>query len=76
MKIAIRLLGQLSRRAATGALEIEIHDGATVAKVVQLLGLRPGEVWLVMRDAQPIDWDDPLQPGDELSLIPPVGGGS
>jgi len=52
-----------------------VHEGATVAQVIDLLGLRLGEVWLVKRGDQLLDLDESLRDGDELLLIPPVGGG-
>ena len=75
MRIAVRLLGGLRHRAPASPQEIEVHEGATVAQVIDLLGLRLGEVWLVKRGDQLLDLDESLRDGDELLLIPPVGGG-
>ncbi|UCC64757.1 MAG: MoaD/ThiS family protein [Anaerolineae bacterium] len=71
----MRLLGGLCHRAPASRQEIEVHGGATVAQVIDLLGLRLGEVWLVKRGAQLLDLDESLRDGDELLFIPPVGGG-
>ena len=54
---------------------MDVIDGATIADVVQSLGLRPGEIWLATVDGQLTDMDYKLQPDDELALMPPVGGG-
>ena len=76
MRIWLRLRGGLRNYASSSSLEMDVHEGATVADVVESLGLRSGEVWLAMLDDQLVDKDHTLHPGDRLSLIPPVGGGS
>ena len=75
MRITVRLLGGLRRRAPAGRQEIEVQEGAAVGQVIELLGLRLGEVWLVKRGDQLLDLEESLRDGDELLLIPPVGGG-
>jgi molybdopterin converting factor small subunit len=75
MKVTVRLLGGLGSRAPTSPLEVEIRQNATVAEVVERLGLRPGEVWLATLNGQLVAEGHLLQAGDELSLIPPIGGG-
>ena len=75
MEISVRLLGNLRRLAPTGSLEMEVQPGTTVADMVELLGLGPGEVWLAKVGVQLVEMDHPLREGDELLLIPPVGGG-
>lgn len=76
MKIAVRLQGELARQISADRIELDLCDGSTIAQVVAALGLRPGQVWLAMVDGILVEADRPLQPGDELTLIPPVGGGA
>jgi molybdopterin converting factor small subunit len=76
MKVSVRLRGNLRHPGAPEIHVVEVDEGAMVGDLIGLLGLRPGEVWLVMLDGQLVDTDRPLQPGDELSLVPPVGGGA
>jgi sulfur carrier protein ThiS len=54
---------------------MDVSEGARVADVIQALKLRSGEVWLATVDGQLVEVAHQLQPGDELSLMPPVGGG-
>ena len=75
MEISVRLLGNLRRHATAGPLQIEIREGTTVTEAIELLGLRPGEVWLAKLGEQLVEMNRPLREGDELLLIPPVGGG-
>ena len=76
MKIGVRLRGNLRPSGAPEIQVVEVDEEATVNDLIDLLGLRPGEIWLAMLDGQLADTDRPLRPGDELSLIPPVGGGA
>ncbi len=75
MKIVIHLHGELRRYALTEQLELDLRDGATVAEAVASLDIRSGHVWLVMLNGHLVEMDRRLTAGDELSLIPPVGGG-
>ena len=76
IEIGVRLRGNLRPPGAPEIRILEVDEGATVDDLIALLGLRPGDVWLAMLDGQLADSDRPLRPGDELSLIPPVGGGA
>jgi len=76
IKIILCLLGELGRQATSNTIEMNVPQGATVAKAIELLGLRPGEVWITTIDGQLVDKDYLLCPGDKLSLLPPVGGGN
>jgi molybdopterin converting factor small subunit len=75
MTITVKLVGRLGRRALQSPQEIPIQAGTTVGGIVNTLGLRPGDVWLATVNGRFADDDQPLQPGDDVVLIPPVGGG-
>jgi molybdopterin converting factor subunit 1 len=79
MKVSVRLFGPLAEQAGTDRVEVST-SGGTVDDVVAALkealpGLRlDGRV----RFAVNLDYAAPaaaVQPGDTVSLIPPVGGG-
>jgi molybdopterin converting factor small subunit len=76
IRTSVRLRGNLRPPGGPELQILEVGEGATVDDLIALLGLRPGDVWLAMLDGQPVEADRPLRPGDELSLIPPVGGGA
>ena len=76
MNVRVRLFAGLRERAGTGAVEIEVGDGATVGDVWPQLGLGdepPG--LLYARNRAYVDRVEALGPGDEVAVIPPVSGG-
>jgi molybdopterin synthase catalytic subunit len=77
MHITVRLFAVLRERAGADELELELPENARVRDALARVGgLTEGlrVVMAVNQDyAQP---EQPLHPGDELALIPPVSGGS
>ena len=76
MQVSIRLFAGLRERAGTGARELELPAGATVADVWAELALGdepPGLLYAVNKSYA--DADTPLGDGDEVAVIPPVSGG-
>jgi molybdopterin converting factor subunit 1 len=80
--VKVLLFARLSELAGTRETEIEVGEGLTVADAYDMLSrrypkiapLRASVMYAVNSDyAQP---SQPLSPGDELALIPPVSGGS
>jgi molybdenum cofactor biosynthesis protein MoaC/molybdopterin converting factor subunit 1 len=81
--IQVRLFAMLRERAGRDSFELELPEGATVGDAMALLGREPGLNELLgrlpvraARNREYVDDDEPLEPGDELALIPPVSGGS
>jgi molybdopterin synthase catalytic subunit/molybdopterin converting factor small subunit len=77
MEIVVRLFAGLRERAGTGERRLELAEGARVADVWAALDLgeRPaGLLYAVNR--RYAAGDQPLSPGDEVALIPPVSGGA
>jgi sulfur carrier protein ThiS len=61
--------------AADGVAEIELPPGATVADLLQQLGITWGEVGIVVVNGEMTDEEAVLRAGDRVELIAPVGGG-
>ncbi|MDH7486356.1 MAG: molybdopterin converting factor subunit 1 [Anaerolineae bacterium] len=81
MKVTVKLFAWLRQRLGRPELELELPDGATVADLqarlqagYPQLHLDDGDVLIAvnLRYAPP---DRVLGEGDEVALIPPVGGG-
>jgi molybdopterin synthase catalytic subunit len=76
VQVSIRLFAGLRERAGTGARELELADGATLAEVWPALEL--GEEPSGLLYAVNKRYADPataLGEGDVVALIPPVSGG-
>ena len=76
MRVTVRLFAMLRQRAGTDELELELPDGARVDDVLdRLADLAAGMPLVLAVNREYAQPDHPLQPGDELALIPPVSGG-
>ena len=79
MRVYVRLFATLRhyvKSAVYGVpLEVDLTEGATIADLIHHLNLPAEEVKLafVNARARPDDWR--LEPGDEVGIFPPVGGG-
>jgi molybdopterin synthase sulfur carrier subunit len=79
MHVYVKLFASLRRFAGDVPLgtpiDVDVPEGATLADLYQTLNLPADEVKLayVNGRAQSDEWQ--LQPGDEIGIFPPVGGG-
>lgn len=76
MNVRVRLFAGLRERAGVGAVEVDVAEGAVVGDVWPLLALGdepPG--LLYARNRAYVERTEPLAPGDEVAVIPPVSGG-
>jgi molybdopterin converting factor small subunit len=71
----VRELLGVGERALTVAADARVADAwaALTAEVAALHDAAP--TTQVARNGAIAAWDDPLREGDELALLPPVGGG-
>jgi len=76
MNVRVRLFAALRELAGSGALEIEVAEGATVGDIWPLLELG-GEPrgLLYARNRVYVERSEALRAGDEVAFIPPVSGG-
>jgi len=78
MQVQVKLMGTLRGRLppeAKGATRLDLDPGATVAVVLDRLGVA-GQVHAVMvNDDMEPDRGRVLADGDSLVLLPPVAGG-
>lgn len=79
MKLTVKLYASLARFSPGGLpgtpFEVNIPESTHLQRLVELLGI-PGEetrVAFVNGLVRDMDWE--LQPGDEVGLFPPIGGG-
>jgi MoaE-MoaD fusion protein len=77
VKVSVRLFAGLRERAGTGALELELADGARVSDVWTGLDLGDEPAGLLYAvNKRYADREQALAEGDEVALIPPVSGGA
>jgi molybdopterin converting factor subunit 1 len=80
MRISVRLFAGLRERAGAGSIEVELPDGARAGDVLAAMAstpvgpLEPGQC-IVAVNREYARADEPVAPGDEVALIPPVSGG-
>jgi len=55
--------------------EVELPEGATVNELLEKLNLLLQDIGIVMVNTHSGTFQQRLQPGDRITLIPPIGGG-
>ena len=79
MLIQVKLFATLRRYAGDTPLgqpfQMELPAGATLQDLVERLGIPPDETKVAFVNARAQDLDWVLQPGDEVGIFPPIGGG-
>ncbi|MBI5528240.1 MAG: MoaD/ThiS family protein [Deltaproteobacteria bacterium] len=80
MKITVRLFATLSRHLPPGAVRncagLDVREGATVAEVMNGLGLDDKFPRLAfVNNRREKDAARSLKDGDDLAVFPPIGGG-
>jgi molybdopterin converting factor small subunit len=82
-RIRLRVLAfaRLRELLASEELTLELADGARISDVWQLLADAHGAIAQLRsstrfaRNGRIVSFEEPLADGDELALLPPVGGG-
>ena len=80
--VSVHLHANLKEKAGAGSLELEIPEACKVGEMKTLLrqtypALAPGlaRVVVLLNDSQICLDDQPIPPGAEITLIPPIAGG-
>ena len=82
MEITVRLFAALREHAGTRQLTLDLPQGATVGDAVAelragaLAGLPERACFVTALDREYVEEGEPLSPGAELALVPPVSGGA
>lgn len=80
MKLTVKLFATLHTHAPKGnragaPFEVDILDGSTIADLVAHLGIPDREVKIAYVDGRARSPHFRLEPGAEVGIFPPVGGG-
>lgn len=80
-RVGVELFGPAREAAGARRVEVEVGERATAGDVVDALRERfPELAGLLPRSRvavglEYVDLDTPIEPGEEIAVIPPVGGG-
>ncbi|MDO8943911.1 MAG: MoaD/ThiS family protein [Desulfobacterales bacterium] len=74
MRVSVSLFSSLRINRFAEA-EVELHDGGTVADVLDRLQITLQDVGIVVVNARSGTFQEKLKAGDRITLIPPIGGG-
>lgn len=80
-RVVVRLFGPAREAAGAGTVELRLPAGATAGDAVAALAAaHPAIESLLPRsrvavNLEYVDGETPLRPGDEIAILPPVGGG-
>ncbi|MEM3420666.1 MAG: MoaD/ThiS family protein [Candidatus Hadarchaeum sp.] len=61
--------------AASGWTELDFREGMRVIDVFEALKYHPASIALIYLNGTPVDENSPVKDGDEIVLVPLVGGG-
>jgi molybdopterin converting factor small subunit len=81
MKVHVQFFSRLRELAGVSEMELELSNGTTAADLLELLYLRApalrdwGKSILFAAGVEFVGRDYVLQPGDRISIMPPVQGG-
>ncbi len=77
MRVTVELQAYLEQYSPDGqaVFEYTLPDGATVQTLVRQLNVPEEMASVIVLNDRSVDFDDPLQDGDRVILIPPLAGG-
>lgn len=77
MRVTVELQAYLEQYSPDGqsVFQYTLPDGATVQTLVRLLNVPEEMAGVIVLNGRSADFDDSLQDGDRVILIPPLAGG-
>ncbi len=75
MKVTVRLVGGLVHTLGFSEREVELEEGATVAQLLEAIGIERGRQLIVGRAGWAIDAADEVRDGDRIMVSPVFSGG-
>jgi molybdopterin converting factor small subunit len=75
-QIQVNLYATLRKHTGgAGSLEVEIEPGATVAELLDQLGVPADQARVVFIDTRSASFSDPLNGGEQVGIFPAIAGG-
>jgi sulfur carrier protein ThiS len=78
MQITLKLVGFLATMGLPSGFkggQVTLQDGATIEDLLATVGVPTPTQHLIVRAGQLADLNNILRDGDEIELVPPIGGG-
>ncbi len=77
MKVTVELQAYLEQYSPDGqaAFEYTLPEGATVQTLVRQLSIPEEMASVIVLNARSVYFEDALQDGDRVTMIPPLAGG-
>ncbi len=79
--VTVKFFGAAADLAGTREAEMPVREGSTLGDLWNEIAIRHPEI-VPMKDSlayaindEYARWTDPVKPGDEIALLPPVSGG-
>jgi molybdopterin converting factor small subunit len=80
MRVTAKLFAQLRKHLPAGAdpsgIPVELPDGATVGDLIDRLGFPRDHAGIIVSGDQHLEVGSRLKDGQEVSLFPPLAGGT
>lgn len=80
MQVTVKLYASLRRYSKAeninDSFDMQLQNGATVNDLIEAVGIPTGEVKLAFINGRVQEPGWILQPGDQVGVFPPIGGGT
>jgi len=74
MKVIVQLFSTL-RKGNTIPRWIQLPEDSTIMDLLTRIDIQTDDVGIIIRNKKDATFDTPLNDGDTLTIIPPIGGG-
>lgn len=75
--VKVKLYGNLQQRRTRGHCSswFDLKDDMTIEQLLEYIGVPATEVWMIFVNGEHVEPRYFLKAGDEIHLLPPLGGG-
>jgi len=80
MRVTVKLHATLKKHLPPGSsedgIELEVREGATVAEVIERLGIPAKHAGMLVSDDEYLERTTVVRDGQEIDVFPPLAGGA
>ena len=74
MEVDVHLFSTLQKKRFRNS-HVQLQEGACITDLLSLLSISSDDVGILIVNNQDATFDQPLNEGDAVTIIPPIGGG-